>query len=85
LEYWEANGKRRCMLQWKYRGVVPPMGLTMEELHDFYMSVPDCETCGVELTKDIFSNRRCLDHSHVTGAFRKVVCHRCNMEQKRGT
>jgi len=84
-DYWIKNKKSITIGQWKRRGVKTPEGLSFEELHDFYESVPDCELCGIELSGEVRNQRRCLDHSHVSGDFRAVICHLCNIKAERGT
>ena len=84
-DYWIKNKKFITISQWKRRGVKTPEGLSFEELFDFYESVPDCENCNIELTAEVFNQRRCLDHSHVSGDFRAVICHSCNVKASRGT
>ena len=36
----------------------------------------ECQHCQTEFTKN---NKRCLDHDHTTGLFRKIICNRCNV------
>ena len=58
-------------------------GLNMdnfEEIYERYLSTTHCDLCGVELTKDKVNTKttRCMDHSHITGEFRNIVCLCCN-------
>tara|TARA_R110002096_G_scaffold418861_1_gene623203 strand:+ start:213 stop:605 length:393 start_codon:yes stop_codon:yes gene_type:complete len=48
-----------------------------------YLSTTNCEECGVKLTVDkkITLTTRCLDHNHITGLFRNVLCNGCNIQR----
>ena len=39
-----------------------------------YISTENCEICNISLKKV----RKNMDHSHITGYMRFIVCHRCN-------
>ena len=58
---------------WKRRGLVYH---DYDELYQTYINTMECEHCLTEFksTKD-----RHLDHCHITGQFRKIVCHKCNV------
>ena len=45
-----------------------------------YMKTTNCEECFCKLTVDKknTSTTKCLDHSHITGEFRNILCHACN-------
>ena len=49
------------------------------------MSTEFCWQCGVILTtgKVRTSTTKCLDHCHITGLFRAILCHCCNAKQPR--
>jgi hypothetical protein len=70
---------------WKKRGVklpddYPDWSLFYDEE---YMKATKCEECGVELTEgNRTSTTKCLDHCHITGEFRNILCHVCNMKRK---
>lgn len=52
--------------------------LTLEEVIEL-VKVTHCESCGVELSEGSSSDTtRHFDHCHETGAFRGVLCSRCN-------
>jgi len=51
-----------------------------DELYEYYKNCWECENCGVELIEGNYgNNKRCLDHCHITGKFRNVLCHYCNV------
>lgn len=61
-------------------------GLNMEhfeEIYEIYISTTHCDLCKVELTEDKIRTKttRVMDHSHITGEFRNVLCHSCNIKR----
>ena len=45
-----------------------------------YQEATECELCSVTLVMGNNSNdTKCADHDHLSGCFRNVVCHTCNM------
>jgi len=57
---------------WKFRGVVGDLSFLYDT---YYINETKCWCCGNE-----FKNTRdkCLDHSHITGEFRQILCQNCN-------
>jgi hypothetical protein len=66
------SSKADMIYKWKQRGLIYD---NYDELYETYIKTMQCGHCKTEFTKN---NRRCLDHDHTTGLFRKIVCHRCN-------
>jgi hypothetical protein len=66
------SSKSNMIYNWKKSGLIYD---NYDELYEVYIKTMECQHCQTEFTKN---NRRCLDHSHETGLFRKIVCHRCN-------
>ena len=64
--------KRTTKSSWKYKGLIMD---NFEEIYDDYIHQTNCEICGKLFEK---SRDRCMDHSHITGEFRNIVCQRCN-------
>ena len=77
----EKGIKSYRISKWKRRGVVCH---DFEELYKTYMNVSFCDFCKVELTYDktITSTTKCLDHDHVSGEFRNILCHSCNVKRR---
>jgi len=75
------NGKKsKRISDWKYRGVKSD---NFDELYEYYVNCWECENCGVELIEGLYgNNKKCLDHCHITGEFRNVLCHYCNLLRK---
>lgn len=60
--------KKTCIYRWKSRGLVGDYDM----IYDRYLNTTNCDECNCILTK------KCMDHSHITGEFRNVLCNRCN-------
>tara|TARA_R110002126_G_C10154959_1_gene472144 strand:- start:44 stop:421 length:378 start_codon:yes stop_codon:yes gene_type:complete len=60
---------------WKFRGVISD---DYDKLYEYYLSVEECENCGIELNL-CNKSLKCLDHCHETGQFRNILCHSCNI------
>ena len=67
--------KKSRIYKWRSRGVISD---DYNKLYEYYLSIKECENCGVELNEDEYT-RKCLDHDHDTGEFRQVLCHNCNI------
>jgi len=75
----EKGKKTKRISKWKSRGVISN---NYDELYDYYINCKNCENCNIELCEGNKNpNRRCLDHDHNTGLFRKVLCNTCNNER----
>ena len=77
--------KSNRILNWNRSGVklpddYPDWSLFYDEE---YVKTTKCEECGVELTEDKHTTptRKCLDHCHITGEFRNIICHACNTKR----
>ncbi len=82
LEYSKTeNGRKSCRINnWKNRGVISD---DYDKLYDYYLSIDNCENCGIELCEGIYgNNKKCLDHDHETGLFRNILCNTCNILRK---
>ena len=77
----EAGIKGRRISDWKRRGVVCH---DFEELYKTYMNISFCDFCKVELTYDktTTATTKCLDHDHVSGEFRNILCNSCNVKRR---
>lgn len=43
----------------------------------YYDFAVDCELCGADMT--IGDKNKCIDHCHLTGEFRGLICRNCNL------
>ena len=73
----EAGKKTMRIRNWKQMKVNCD---DWDALYEYYFNCWECENCGVELIEGRYgNNKRCLDHCHITGKFRNVLCHYCNV------
>ena len=79
------QGKKvRRISQWKRKGLIDSDNDNYESIYNHYINTTQCENCDVELTEDRYntSTTRVLDHSHITGQFRNILCCACNNRRK---
>lgn len=69
----DKRKKSNTISKWKQRGL-KEYGYTYNELYEYYLSITNCEVCN----KDLSTTIKCMDHDHITGCFRWVLCHSCN-------
>ena len=67
-----TTSKRTMIFNWKKRGLIYD---DYDALYEVYINTMECQHCESEFTKN---NKRCLDHDHTTGLFRKIICNQCN-------
>lgn len=75
------NGKRITTISnWKTKKVKGDL----YEIYDTWLKTTHCECCNVELIQDNrSSNRKIMDHDHLSGHFRNIVCSRCNNNRQK--
>tara|TARA_R110002153_G_scaffold273314_1_gene443929 strand:- start:45 stop:551 length:507 start_codon:yes stop_codon:yes gene_type:complete len=76
-----AGKKSRRIAHWKSYGLICD---DIDALYDKILNTKNCDECEVELTIDklMTSTTRCMDHCHVTGLFRNVLCNGCNTKRR---
>jgi len=72
----ELYKKKYRIRRWIGRGLICD---DIDELYDYFDKTKFCENCDVELTEGSrCATSKVLDHDHITGKFRKILCHQCN-------
>ena len=79
----EKYHKGYTISAWKIQGLIVDDEDEYESLYYLVMSTENCEGCNCKLTsgKPQTATSRCLDHCHITGKFRAVLCKACNVKQ----
>jgi hypothetical protein len=71
----EKGLKSHRITNWKQRNVKHD---DFNKLYDYFLSIKNCQNCDIELSEGIRGDGRCLDHDHIYGLFRQVLCRTCN-------
>ncbi len=68
--------KSKTRWQWIKRGLIND---NFDELYNRYIYSSQCEKCQTPYKN---SYDRCMDHCHITGEFRNILCQKCNCMDK---
>ena len=69
------NSHRSMMkAKWKYRGLICREGETYDDIYNKVYHATNCELCNLSFE----NNTPEMDHDHISGYFRKVLCRTCN-------
>ena len=73
--------KRNRIKNWKKYGIIVE---DWDGLYYRYLSTAWCDACKVKLTYDRYNTptTKVVDHCHITGEFRNILCHSCNVKRK---
>ena len=76
--------RNQVICRWRRKGLKLKEGETYFDIFDKWESVTNCEKCNVELFngKKTISTKKTMDHCHITGKFRNVLCSGCNLKRK---
>ena len=73
-KYHRLHYDKRMISKWKSRGLLLREGETYELIFRKVNSASNCELCNVS-----FEGKKAeMDHDHISGYFRKVLCRSCN-------
>ena len=62
---------------WKMRGLISE---DYDKIYERYILTQECDNCGIQLNEDN-NTKKCMDHCHITGEFRNVLCNLCNINR----
>ena len=74
------SGKKSMKISdWKFHGLIGDY----DEIYDRYINCNNCEECNCEFSiiGDGVGRFKCMDHDHITGLFRNVLCNTCNLRR----
>tara|TARA_R110000782_G_scaffold181989_1_gene272219 strand:- start:45 stop:497 length:453 start_codon:yes stop_codon:yes gene_type:complete len=77
------TGIKSCKISsWKRQGIDCE---NWDIIYEWFLTITNCERCYILLTIDKKTTRttKCLDHDHSTGKIRKVLCHSCNVNDRK--
>ena len=75
---WDSTHQGVTIRRRKKRGFICREGETYNDIYLFVMSIDNCQLCSVKFNDENYNDKRSMDHSHETGFFRQVLCHKCN-------
>ena len=72
--------KNRIICGWRRQGLIESDTYNYEKIYQRYLDTTHCDLCNVELTegKTTTSTTKQMEHCHITGLFRNIVCCKCN-------
>ena len=62
--------------RWKHRGLIMDNPEDYVTIYYHWLASTHCEKCNIEYTE---KNFKCMDHCHITGEYRNILCHDCNV------
>ena len=75
--YQTAKGRKAYTKKnWKKRGLDMD---TFYYVYPIFLNATHCERCGIEFQEGNNGKQKCMDHCHVTGIFRNIICRNCNV------
>jgi len=76
----EEGKKTRRIGTWRRSGLID----NYEYVYNRYLETNNCDRCYIELNMNNKknSNTKVMDHNHLTGKFRAILCNLCNVKGK---
>ena len=76
----EAGVKSERTSRWRHRGLKGDI----DEIYEIYKNTEECDNCGIKLIVGGINqcNTKVMDHSHITGEFRNILCISCNSSRR---
>jgi len=62
---------------WRSRGLISE---DYDKIYERYILTKECDNCGIVLDEDN-NTKKCMDHCHITGEFRNILCNLCNVNR----
>tara|TARA_Y100001970_G_C13842976_1_gene655407 strand:+ start:104 stop:523 length:420 start_codon:yes stop_codon:yes gene_type:complete len=79
----DAGKKKSRKASWKRRGVKFENKKEFEEVYEKYLNTEFCDLCNCQLHHgNTGSGKKTMDHDHVTGKFRNILCNHCNIKRR---
>ena len=75
-EYWVNNKEKFAISNWKKGGI---RSENFHELFEIYSKERNCYFCNIQFD-DTKRNKKTLDHDHLSGYPRFIICHVCNIK-----
>ena len=67
----DPQEQKRCRIKgWKTQGLIDDY----ERIHAIWIETTACMKC----EKEISGRGKCMDHDHITGLYREILCRACN-------
>ena len=78
-EYKKNNPKIFTINNWRCRGLIGDL----DAIYERYINTTHCDECHIELCSGMKgSNKKTMDHCHVSGEFRNILCNTCNSQRQ---
>tara|TARA_R110001592_G_C12537589_1_gene688420 strand:- start:39 stop:458 length:420 start_codon:yes stop_codon:yes gene_type:complete len=76
----EAGVKSERTSRWRHRGLKGDI----DEIYEIYKNTEECDNCRIKLIVGGINqcNTKVMDHSHITGEFRNILCISCNSSRR---